>query len=69
MEEKNADANASEQQPQEEEEVAVKEPLDLIKLAIDESVYVKLKGDREIKGILHVSGEGDESARALVSDR
>ena len=39
----------------EEEDVAVKEPLDLIRLSLDETVYVKLKGDREIKGRLHVS--------------
>ena len=40
---------------QEEQDVAVKEPLDLIRLSLDETVYVKLKGDREIKGRLHVS--------------
>ena len=39
---------------QEEQDVAVKEPLDLIRLSLDETVYVKLKGDREIKGRLHV---------------
>merc|ERR1712224_449374 len=35
------------------EDVAVKEPLDLIRLSLDETVYVKLKGEREIKGRLH----------------
>ena len=40
---------------EEEDAVAVKEPLDLVKLSLDESVYVKLKGDREIRGKLHVS--------------
>jgi U6 snRNA-associated Sm-like protein LSm3 len=29
------------------------EVLDLIKLSIDEKVFIKLKGDREIRGILH----------------
>ena len=38
-----------------EEDVAVKEPLDLIRLSLDETVYIKLKGDREIQGRLHVS--------------
>ena len=38
------------------EDVTVKEPLDLIKLSLDESIYVKLRGDREVRGRLHVSG-------------
>lgn len=33
---------------------AVKEPLDLIRLSLDELVYVKLKGERELCGRLHV---------------
>ncbi|GMM30106.1 U4/U6-U5 snRNP complex subunit [Martiniozyma asiatica (nom. inval.)] len=33
--------------------VSSSEPLDLIKLVLDESVYVKLKGSREIVGKLH----------------
>ena len=37
-----------------EEDAAVREPLDLIRLALDEKVYVKLRGDREIRGRLHV---------------
>jgi U6 snRNA-associated Sm-like protein LSm3 len=40
-----------------EEEAAVREPLDLIRLALDEKVYVKLRGDREIRGRLHVRSE------------
>ncbi|KAI9271434.1 hypothetical protein BY458DRAFT_509447 [Sporodiniella umbellata] len=32
---------------------AVEEPLDLVRLSLDERVYVKLRGDREITGILH----------------
>ncbi len=34
---------------------AVSEPLDLVRLLIDEVVFVKLRGDRELKGRLHVS--------------
>lgn len=33
---------------------AVKEPLDLIRLSLDERVYVKMRGSREIRGRLHV---------------
>jgi U6 snRNA-associated Sm-like protein LSm3 len=34
---------------------AVSEPLDLVRLLLDEVVCVKLRGDRELKGRLHVS--------------
>lgn len=37
-----------------EEEIAVKEPLDLIRLSLDERIYVKLRSDRELRGKLHV---------------
>ena len=33
---------------------AVTEPLDLVRLSLDEIVFVKLRGDRELKGRLHV---------------
>lgn len=33
---------------------AVEEPLDLVRLSLDERIYVKLRGDRELRGILHV---------------
>eukprot|EP00411_Alexandrium_monilatum_P014000 CAMPEP_0175263564 /NCGR_PEP_ID=MMETSP0093-20121207/41853_1 /TAXON_ID=311494 /ORGANISM="Alexandrium monilatum, Strain CCMP3105" /LENGTH=79 /DNA_ID=CAMNT_0016558083 /DNA_START=114 /DNA_END=350 /DNA_ORIENTATION=- len=33
--------------------VAVEEPLDLIRLSLDERVYVKCRGDRELRGRLH----------------
>lgn len=33
----------------------VSEPLDLVRLLLDEVVFVKLRGDRELKGRLHVS--------------
>jgi hypothetical protein len=34
--------------------VGMDEPLDLIRLSIDERVYVKCRGERELKGKLHV---------------
>ena len=33
---------------------SVSEPLDLVRLSLDEIVFVKLRGDRELKGRLHV---------------
>lgn len=33
----------------------VSEPLDLVRLSLDERVYVKLRGNRELQGRLHVS--------------
>lgn len=41
-----------------EDDNTVKEPLDLIRLSLDERIYVKLKGDRELRGKLHVSTAG-----------
>ena len=32
----------------------IAEPLDLVRLSLDEIVFVKLRGDRELKGRLHV---------------
>ncbi len=32
----------------------VEEPLDLIRLSLDERIYVKLRGERELRGKLHV---------------
>ena len=46
--------------------VAVKEPLDLVRLSLDERVHVQLRGERELKGRLHVSfvvWEGREARR------
>ncbi|KAL1920267.1 uncharacterized protein VTP21DRAFT_1413 [Calcarisporiella thermophila] len=31
----------------------VEEPLDLVRLSLDERIFVKLRGDRELKGKLH----------------
>lgn len=36
------------------EDATVREPLDLIRLSLDERIYVKLRGDRELRGKLHV---------------
>ena len=36
----------------------VSEPLDLVRLSLDEIVFVKLRGERELKGRLHVRGSG-----------
>ncbi len=46
-------ADTSGQAP-EEVGATVREPLDLIKLSLDERVYVKLRGERELRGRLHV---------------
>ncbi|KZV97303.1 like-Sm ribonucleo protein [Exidia glandulosa HHB12029] len=32
---------------------AVQEPFDLIRLSLNERVFVKLRGDRELTGVLH----------------
>lgn len=37
----------------EQEEGSLSEPLDLVRLSLDEIVFVKLRGDRELKGRLH----------------
>merc|ERR1712205_269237 len=34
-------------------DATVKEPLDLIRLSLDERVFVKLRGERELRGKLH----------------
>lgn len=35
--------------------ITVKEPLDLIRLSLDERIYVKMRNERELRGRLHVS--------------
>lgn len=44
---------------------SVSEPLDLVRLSLDERVYVKLRGDREIKGKLHAY---DNHLNMVLSD-
>lgn len=36
---------------------SVSEPLDLVRLSLDEIVFIKLRGDRELKGRLHVRNQ------------
>ena len=40
----------------------VEQPLDLIRLSLDERIYVKMRGDREIRGRLHVCASGRPKA-------
>lgn len=46
----------------------MEEPLDLIRLSIDERVYVKCRGDRELRGRLHVSADFSHKCVPLVDD-
>ncbi|KAH7097466.1 like-Sm ribonucleoprotein [Auriculariales sp. MPI-PUGE-AT-0066] len=45
---------------------AVQEPFDLIRLSLSERVFVKLRGDRELTGILHVSNAHDLPSATLT---
>jgi len=55
---------------------AVSEPLDLVRLSLDEIVFVRLRGDRELKGRLHaydshcnlVLGEVEETIYVVEDD-
>ena len=42
----------------------VDEPLDLLRLSLDERIYVKMRGDRELRGKLHVRYDS-RSSRAF----
>mmetsp|Transcript_6567 Transcript_6567/g.19915 ORF Transcript_6567/g.19915 Transcript_6567/m.19915 type:complete len:97 (+) Transcript_6567:97-387(+) len=54
----------------------VEEPLDLIRMSLDERVYVKLRGDRELRGQLHafdqhmnmVLGDVEETITSVAVD-
>ncbi|MCJ1250832.1 U4/U6-U5 snRNP complex subunit lsm3 [Trapelia coarctata] len=54
----------------------VSEPLDLVRLSLDEIVFVKLRGERELKGRLHaydshcnlVLGEVEETIYIVEED-
>jgi U6 snRNA-associated Sm-like protein LSm3 len=56
--------------------MSIETPLDLIRLSIDERIYVKCKGDRELRGKLHafdehlnmVLGEVEESVTTREID-
>ncbi|KAF9611802.1 hypothetical protein IFM89_035787 [Coptis chinensis] len=47
------DGEDCEKEGHEENQGAMKEPLDLIRLSLDECIYVKLRSDRELRGKLH----------------
>ena len=57
-------------------DATVKEPLDLIRLSLDERVFVKLRGERELRGKLHaydqhlnmVLGDVEESVTTVETD-
>ncbi|KAI8848976.1 hypothetical protein BC829DRAFT_362189 [Chytridium lagenaria] len=44
---------------------AIVEPLDLVKLSLDERIYVKMRGDRELRGRLHAY---DQHMNLVLSD-
>ena len=50
---------AAEEAEQPQQLGAVEEPLDLIRLSLDEKVYVKMRNDRELTGRLHVCEAGN----------
>ena len=45
----------------------IQEPFDLIRLSLNERVFVKLRGDRELTGILHVRNFRNIVSVAFVS--
>ncbi|THD19505.1 U6 snRNA-associated Sm protein LSm3 [Fasciola hepatica] len=59
-----------------EQPVLVEEPLDLIRLSLDERIYVKMKHNRELVGILHafdshlnmILGNAEETVTTLEID-
>ncbi|ESO06906.1 hypothetical protein HELRODRAFT_156800 [Helobdella robusta] len=54
----------------------VEEPLDLIRLSLDEKIYVKMRNERELKGRLHaydqhlnmILGDVEETITTVVID-
>ncbi|CAD7683663.1 unnamed protein product [Nyctereutes procyonoides] len=54
----------------------VEESLDLIRLSLDERIYVKMRNDRELRGRLHaydqhlnkVLGDGEEAVTTIEID-
>ncbi|KAM3410716.1 hypothetical protein ACQJBY_002755 [Aegilops geniculata] len=52
-----------------EEDVTVKEPLDLIRLSLDERIYVKLRSDRELRGKLHMSQDKAAGEKAAAEPK
>ena len=56
--------------------IAVEEPLDLVRLSLDEKIYVKMRNDRELRGRLHaydqhlnmILGDVEETVTTMVVD-
>jgi hypothetical protein len=46
----------------------IQEPFDLIRLSLSERVFVKLRGDREVTGILHVCPPKSPSHRCVHTE-
>jgi len=44
----------------------IQEPFDLIRLSLNERVFVKLRGDRELSGVLHVRPSHDRTWSRLT---
>ena len=44
----------------------IQEPFDLIRLSLNERVFVKLRGDRELTGVLHVCPSHDQVLSRLT---
>jgi U6 snRNA-associated Sm-like protein LSm3 len=44
----------------------IQEPFDLIRLSLSERVVVKLRGDRQLSGVLHVRGFAGHSGSQLI---
>jgi U6 snRNA-associated Sm-like protein LSm3 len=44
----------------------IQEPFDLIRLSLNERVFVKLRGDRELTGVLHVRRSHDRFKSRLT---
>src|SRR5882757_2947923 len=44
----------------------IQEPFDLIRLSLNERVFVKLRGDRELTGVLHVRPRHDRPRSRLM---
>ncbi|XP_039252907.1 U6 snRNA-associated Sm-like protein LSm3 [Styela clava] len=67
---------ADDEQPPPPVTQTVEEPLDLIRLSLDERVYVKMRNERELRGRLHaydqhlnmVLGEVEETVTAVEID-
>lgn len=45
----------------------VQEPFDLIRLSLSERVFVKLRGDRELSGVLHVRRRAANHLKELIA--